>query len=865
MPEFAGYWFDENGVGHRRSHAYFQVWTELEAIEASGFFPPRGSASYDVVLEFARGRQVRLKVKPDWRGRLPMAQLSATLALAASRAPAAAEVSPTVKFLIEWGDAGKDALRRVGRWESSGEMLLQAAKWRWAQLDGSRADLFARRASKRLPLDVRPHQFRLQLELNGPMSGKRLLARAAQVLAFDPDDRAARSAMLRARLMLGVETAESEAEAWLEREPADREIAVAVAVHRELHGRFADAATSWSRIGEREVRSALRDACDANRRRLERLVNDPVHRRRHFRGIWWRKAAFRGWLALWILAAGFSAYSKFTANERRSRAEARARERADQASRERQAELDRERRVLEAKAEAGEVAAMMELARQYGTVFPVSRRNPARAYAWYLRAAEAGHGPAMILVAGVILKGEGTTKNVAEAVGWLEKAATSGTGSAAYTLGELYNDGRDVPQDHGLAFRWYDHAAGLGHVAARGKLARLHQRGLGTPKNASAAAEIYREQADQGDPVAAFRLGSMFERGEGVTRDPTAAVQWYKRAAEGKNAAALLQLAAIHMDGKGVAVDQPRAVAFLRQAADLKDRRAQLALSELKWIGRVLRQDKSAARTEVEAMVRQGYVPARELFGRMLLEDSKPESLSRAREIFSDLAEHGQPASRTRYGLMCLEGLGGPRDIDGAREALRRAAEAGSHLAAFFLAGMTMGYGDRNASRDPEAARAALLLPGMRTGEMGREFLARLDAGSDVANWLAGTDHVQNAPEDVSSVSDSADLPANRAAAPVFQLRPKYPLALRFLGVTGEVLIDLRISSEGEVVSANAVRSPVAALETSALAAVLQWRFKPAIKEGRPVEIVQRLPIQFTLNEVESETGSGRATAPGSP
>ncbi|MBS0630560.1 MAG: energy transducer TonB [Verrucomicrobia bacterium] len=80
------------------------------------------------------------------------------------------------------------------------------------------------------------------------------------------------------------------------------------------------------------------------------------------------------------------------------------------------------------------------------------------------------------------------------------------------------------------------------------------------------------------------------------------------------------------------------------------------------------------------------------------------------------------------------------------------------------------------------------------------------------------------------------------------KIDPVYPPAAREEGVTGTVTVEFVISATGTVSSARAIASPDARLSEAAVSAVLQWRFAPALKAGRPVESRMRQTIAFGLN-----------------
>jgi TonB family protein len=64
--------------------------------------------------------------------------------------------------------------------------------------------------------------------------------------------------------------------------------------------------------------------------------------------------------------------------------------------------------------------------------------------------------------------------------------------------------------------------------------------------------------------------------------------------------------------------------------------------------------------------------------------------------------------------------------------------------------------------------------------------------------------------------------------------------------VTGEVVIDLRIAKDGSVGDARIAKS-VPMLDKAALKAAKQWTFEPALKDGKPVEVLVTITMDFAL------------------
>jgi protein TonB len=82
-----------------------------------------------------------------------------------------------------------------------------------------------------------------------------------------------------------------------------------------------------------------------------------------------------------------------------------------------------------------------------------------------------------------------------------------------------------------------------------------------------------------------------------------------------------------------------------------------------------------------------------------------------------------------------------------------------------------------------------------------------------------------------------------------FQARPQYPFEMRRAGISGEVVVDFIVDTNGDVQNAYALRSSQREFEAAAVQAVSKWKFKPGRKGGRDVPTHMQVPIVFTLNE----------------
>lgn len=78
-----------------------------------------------------------------------------------------------------------------------------------------------------------------------------------------------------------------------------------------------------------------------------------------------------------------------------------------------------------------------------------------------------------------------------------------------------------------------------------------------------------------------------------------------------------------------------------------------------------------------------------------------------------------------------------------------------------------------------------------------------------------------------------------------FGAAPEYPTKLGKNQPAEQVVIQVRIRSNGAVVDPKVIKVSEPALGEAALAAVRVWRFLPRIKDGRAVESVANVPLDF--------------------
>lgn len=91
-------------------------------------------------------------------------------------------------------------------------------------------------------------------------------------------------------------------------------------------------------------------------------------------------------------------------------------------------------------------------------------------------------------------------------------------------------------------------------------------------------------------------------------------------------------------------------------------------------------------------------------------------------------------------------------------------------------------------------------------------------------------------------------VPYQVAPAIVKRVEPRYPELARKAGVQGKVWVKVLIDKEGKVKKA-VIMQGLEVFHEEAIAAVMQWVFKPAIQQDRPIAVWMAIPISFKLLE----------------
>ena len=107
----------------------------------------------------------------------------------------------------------------------------------------------------------------------------------------------------------------------------------------------------------------------------------------------------------------------------------------------------------------------------------------------------------------------------------------------------------------------------------------------------------------------------------------------------------------------------------------------------------------------------------------------------------------------------------------------------------------------------------------------------------------AGTPRVEVKVDDTPVPEQGVSTPARLAHGGA----PPYPFGARSDHVEGDVVLELVVSTAGAVDSVRAVRGPGHGLDEAAVAAMRDYRFSPAQKDGHAVRVRMHWTMQFRL------------------
>jgi len=210
-------------------------------------------------------------------------------------------------------------------------------------------------------------------------------------------------------------------------------------------------------------------------------------------------------------------------------------------------------------------------------------------------------------------------------------------------------------------------------------------------------------------------------------------------------------------------------------------------------------------------------------------------------------------SSRKTAGLHGQEtkSLSGPAVVEhkgngAAQIAGELGTSAVSRSSAASKSGDSIAAGEKKNASAPEASavRSKESLPlegGLLVYENGKEVFRMPPATQ--GDSASGN---ENGVERASAVEPAGIVGQAEEGSVLHRVEPEYPEAARQQQMQGPVVLDVRIGRDGSVQDVNVV-SGQRVLADAAIAAVKQWRFKPRVLKGQPVEMQTRVTLNFRL------------------
>lgn len=159
-------------------------------------------------------------------------------------------------------------------------------------------------------------------------------------------------------------------------------------------------------------------------------------------------------------------------------------------------------------------------------------RDEAKAFEFYLKAAQAGVTNCMFLVGRAYATGVGVGVDYEQTKYWYEQAIKYNNKNALFNYANAFYNGTYVTRNYPQAFEFYRRAVQYGHIEATCNLGLLYYHGLGVDRNVKKGIEYLKLAADNDNPPALYKLGTLYFNGENVKKDEDMGLDLLYRAAE---------------------------------------------------------------------------------------------------------------------------------------------------------------------------------------------------------------------------------------------------------------------------------------------------------------------------------------------
>lgn len=100
-------------------------------------------------------------------------------------------------------------------------------------------------------------------------------------------------------------------------------------------------------------------------------------------------------------------------------------------------------------------------------------------------------------------------------------------------------------------------------------------------------------------------------------------------------------------------------------------------------------------------------------------------------------------------------------------------------------------------------------------------------------------------PTDPGQVYNLRDV--TKRPTPARAIPPSYPSELKSKGISGEVIVEVIVSENGEITNARVIKATHQQFADAAMAAVVKWQMHPGQLNGTPVKCRVQMPFDFSI------------------
>ena len=128
-------------------------------------------------------------------------------------------------------------------------------------------------------------------------------------------------------------------------------------------------------------------------------------------------------------------------------------------------------------------------------------------------------------------------------------------------------------------------------------------------------------------------------------------------------------------------------------------------------------------------------------------------------------------------------------------------------------------------------------------------MICRIALASLVCFFSLGPTFAQQRESTASRQGSVLDVgPDTSRPQPIFMPDPDYPRALRKRKIQGICVLGLTVDEHGTARNLHVMRSLDKRLDQNAIDAVKRWKFKPAMRDGKPVAVLTSVEVDFRLH-----------------